>query len=99
MSEKRRGSDAARARAPDVNVVASSDLAHRIDRFLQRSNVGLQTEAALGGSRILPADNESLQPAVEAVANDAFFRRQIEHIELVDLRGRNQQRSFVHLFR
>jgi hypothetical protein len=39
-----------------------------------------------GGRGILPADGKGLQVALEAISNDALFRREIEDVELVDLR-------------
>src|SRR6516162_10652633 len=67
-------------------VLASSDRAHRVDGLLERGHIGLETEVAFGRGWILPTDGEGLQASVEAISDDAFFRHEIEHVELVDLR-------------
>ena len=68
VREKRRHGDAARAGAPDVDVRAAGDVAHHVDGFLQRLDVGVEPEVAFGGRRVLPADGEGLQAALEAIA-------------------------------
>src|SRR5262245_1166274 len=91
VREKRRPGNAARARAPDVDVSAAGDLAHRIDGLLQRRDIAVDPEVALGRRGVLPADGEGLQAAVDAMLNDAFLGYQIEDIEFVDLRRGDQQ--------
>src|SRR5262249_61117888 len=98
MREKRRHGDAARARAPDVDVLAAGDVAHHIHGFFQGPDIGVDSEMAFGGGRVLPADGEDLQVSLEAIANDALFRREIENVELVDLRRGGEQRPGVYLF-
>jgi hypothetical protein len=65
--------------------------------LLHRPDIGVEPELALGGSRVLPADGEGLQIAVQGESNNAFFRHQIEDVKFVDLRRSDQERPLVHL--
>ncbi len=95
MREEGRHGDSARARAPDVDVFAPGDSAHHVHRFLQGADVRVEPEAAFGASGVLPADGESLEASLERELHDALFRHQVEDVELVDLRGRDEQRPLV----
>src|SRR5262249_19744332 len=85
LGEKGRCGYATGAGAPDIDVLAPSDRAHRVDGLLERGHIGFETEIAFGRGWVLPADGEGLQASVEAIPDDAFFRHEIEHVELVDL--------------
>src|SRR5262249_24983331 len=96
MCEECRHADAARAGAPNVDVLAAGDAAHHVHGLFQRPDISVNSEAALGGGRVLPADGEGLKVALEAIANDALFWHEIENVELVDLRRSDEQRPPVH---
>ncbi|MCY1294065.1 hypothetical protein D9M70_433470 [compost metagenome] len=96
MAEQGDGGDAAGARAEDVEVLGSGDLQDDVDGFLQGLDVGRQAPLALRLGRVAPADDEGLQIVAQAEARQALFRRQVEHVELVDLWWHHQQRPLVH---
>src|SRR5262249_30719489 len=72
-------------------------VAHRVNGFFQRPDIGFDPEVAFSSGRVLPADGEDLQVALKAIANDALFRHEIENVELIDLRRGGEQRPLVHL--
>src|SRR5262249_705763 len=86
LGEKGRCGYATGARAPDIHVLAPSDRPHPLHGLLERRHIRFETEIAFGRGWVLPADGEGLQASVEAIPDDAFFRHEIEHVELVDLR-------------
>ena len=47
--------------------------------------------------RIAPADQEGLNSVVTLIFDDAFFRREIVDIGLVDLGRDDEQRDLMHL--
>ncbi|MNM83477.1 hypothetical protein D3C81_955390 [compost metagenome] len=98
VADQRGAGDAARAGAEYVQILAAGDRQDRIDRFLERIDVGRQAPFALGLGRVAPADDECLLVRAQAEARQAFLRAQVEHIELVDLRRHHQQRAGMHLF-
>ncbi|MNF72317.1 hypothetical protein D3C84_542890 [compost metagenome] len=87
--------DAAGAGAEDVEVLAAGDLEDHVDGFLQGIDVGGETPLALCLGRVAPADDEGLQLAAQAEARQALLRRQVEDVELVDLRRHHQQRALM----
>ncbi|MNF70171.1 hypothetical protein D3C84_520720 [compost metagenome] len=97
VAQQRGAGDAAGAGAENVHVLAAGDGRDDVDRFLERFDVGRQAPLALFLGRVAPADDEGLQVAAQAVARQAFFRAQVEHVELVDLWWYHQQRTLVHL--
>ena len=65
VREEGRRDDAAGARAPDVDVCTARHIADDVHGLLHRPDIGVEPELALGGSRVLPADGEGLQIAVQ----------------------------------
>ncbi len=99
MPQQRGHGHRARAGAVQVDVVGAGDLAHGVDRFKQRGHVGVHVPVALRRGGIAPAHDEGLQAAVEHVLDDAPAGRDVEDVELVDLRRHDQLRPAVDLGR
>ncbi len=95
MREEGGRGDASRARAPDVDVRASGELAHHVHRLLESADVRVEAETALGARGVLPADRERLEVALQRELHDALLGRQVEDVELVDLRRRDEERTRV----
>lgn len=54
---------------------------------------------SLGGAGIEPADAEHPEALADQVSNQAFIRRQVQYVELVDLRWDQEQWYFMCFFR
>jgi hypothetical protein len=63
------------------------------------STVGVEVPVALLLGRIAPADLEQLHLAVEDPSRQALLGRQVDAVELVDLRRADDQRPLVDLGR
>ncbi|MNO75742.1 hypothetical protein D3C76_667990 [compost metagenome] len=98
MAEQRDHGDRPGTGAEQVEVVAAGDRQHHVDGFLERLDVGGEAPFALRRGRVAPAHGEGLQAAAHGIADQALFRRQVEHVVLVDLRGHHQQRALVDAF-
>ena len=86
-AEQCRQRDAARARAQHVDVAGSGDLAHRVDRLVERTDVGVEAPVARAsrvGLRQLT--HERLNAAAKRRTHEALGRREVEHVVFVDLR-------------
>ncbi|MNP32267.1 hypothetical protein D3C76_1254370 [compost metagenome] len=90
MAEQGDCGDPAGAGAEHVQVGAAGDLQDHVDGFLERFDVGSQTPFTLRFGRVAPTDDEGLQAALQAEARQALLRRQVEDVELVDLRRHHQ---------
>ena len=84
------------AGAVQVHVVAAGDLADRVDGLDQRGDVGVHVPVALRRGRVAPAHHEHLHALAHQVLDDAAARRQVEDVELVDLRRHDELRPRVH---
>ncbi len=97
VAYQRSAGNPTRTGAKHVQVFAAGNRQHRVDGFFQRIDVGGQAPFTLGLGRVAPADDEGLLLRAQAVACQALFRAQVEHVELVDLRWHHQQRAGMHL--
>ena len=65
-----------------VDVGAAGDLARRVDRLVERSDVGLQAPVALLRRRVAPADGEGLHAAARAAKRIRLLSgRQVERVD------------------
>ena len=78
------------------DIVAAGDVAHRVDGFVERGDVGIETPVAMLRGRIAPADTEGLNAALEQKSDHAFVRRQIHRVIFVDLRRGDDQRPLPY---
>ena len=72
------------------------DRGDRVARLEHRVGVGVEVEVALLGSGVTPGDREHLLALGDEPLDHAPPRCEIEHIELVDRRRREQQRDLAH---
>ena len=88
---------AADAIADGVDLVLAGRELDRIERG-ERAFVHVVLEAFLGevGVGIDPGDAEHGEALVDAPFDEGFFRRQVEHVELVDPGRHDQQRPLEH---
>lgn len=96
VADQGRGGDPAGAGAEEVEVLAAGDRQDYLDGLLERLDIGGQAPFALRLGRVAPTDDEGLHAVAQAEARQALVRRQVEDVELVDLRRHHQQRAFVH---
>ena len=96
VADQGRGGDPAGAGAEEVEVLAAGDRQDYLDGLLERLDIGGQAPFALRFGRVAPTDDEGLHAVAQAEARQALVRRQVEDVELVDLRRHHQQRAFVH---
>lgn len=82
---------AAGAGTDQVEVLAAGDGAAHIGGFLQGLHVAGQAPLAVTRVGVAPADGEHLQAVLQGVLDEALLRRQVEDVELVDLRGNDHQ--------
>ncbi|MCY1418602.1 hypothetical protein D9M71_341650 [compost metagenome] len=82
---------AAGAGAHQVDAAAAADRAARLDGLVDGLHIGGKPPFAMSRVRVAPADDEQLDVVLQCVLHEAFFRRQIEDVELVDLRWHHQQ--------
>src|ERR1700730_6147364 len=78
------------------DVGRACDVRDGLDGLADGRNVGLHVPIALRGGRIAPADCEHLELVLRKVFDDAASRRQVEKVELVDLRRDDQVRPRVN---
>src|SRR3954467_11828483 len=93
------GSYPARARAADVEIGAAGDVADRLDCLHSRLDVGFKPPLGVRRQRIAPAQGKDLLPRGGQILDDAPPRREIEQVELVDLRRYDQYGPRMHLLR
>ena len=99
MAERARGDDPARARAVEVHGGLPGDRRDGVARLEDRGRVGVEVEVALLGVRVAPGDDEHLLALAHEPLDHAAPRREVEHVELVDRRRREQQRDLADLLR
>ena len=78
------------------DVGRARDVRDSLDGLADGRDVGLHVPIALRGGRIAPADGEHLELVLRKVFDDAAARRQVEKVELVDLRRDDQVRPRVN---
>ena len=99
IAEPRAKGDAARTGAEDVEIGRPGDLAGGIARFAERLDVGVEAPLRILPGRIAPAHAVGLHTLVERRAHEAVLRRQVEHVELVDLRRHDHERPAMNMGR
>jgi len=78
-----------------IDVCRSRDDADRRNRGKQSCDIGVHVPVALRRCRVAPADDEHLKAVFYEVFDNALPRREIENVELVDLRGHDDLRPSI----
>src|SRR5439155_3029595 len=84
VAEKGRQRDSARACAPDVDVRGSGNVSHRIDGFLERRDVRVESAVRVFSCGVAPAHYERLHAAAERPLYDAPGRNEVKTVATVD---------------
>src|SRR5207247_6663845 len=90
VAEKGRQRAPARACAPDVDVRGSSNVSHRIDGFLERRDVRVESAVRVFSCGVAPAHYERMHAAAERPLYDALERNEVKNVVFVDLRRDDQ---------
>ncbi len=98
MSEQRGEREAAGAGGEHVDLVGTGDLARDGDGLLCGREVGVHVPGTLRSGGIAPGDCEELHALLDGVFGEAAAGREVDHVELVDLRRQQDQRARMHLF-
>ncbi|MNF82255.1 hypothetical protein D3C84_645570 [compost metagenome] len=93
-----RQSDAAGAGAPHVHIRAAGDPACYVYSLVEAQRVIGQAPVAVLAGGIAPADDEEIHAAVLNPLDQAFLRRQVDGVVLVDLRRRHHQGPGIDVF-
>src|SRR5258708_36277438 len=96
VAEQRGCRISARASAGKADGAAAGDGANDVHGQDGRFYVAVEAPIGFRLRRVAPAQHEHLQAGPDEVANEAFIRLQVEHIELVDLGRDEEHRPLAH---